>query len=404
MSVTENPVNSASSGPLQGLKILDFSTLLPGPYATMLLADMGADVLRVESPGRLDLVRVLPPMDGKQSAAHSFLNRGKRSLALDLKKEGAADIIKALVRQYDVVVEQFRPGVMARLGIGYETLKAINPKLIYCSITGYGQTGPYKDRAGHDLNYLAVSGVASYGGRGDSGPAPVGIQIADVAGGSHHAVMGVLAAVIHRQASGQGQYIDISMTDAAFALNAMTGAAHLVGGREPGPETEPLNGAGFYDYYQTQDGRYISVGGLEPQFVKALCEALGEPGRVVQGMSQRPQDQQEFKGYLRKLLVEKPFSHWVTFFQSLDVCVEPVLTLSEAASHPQIVARDMIVAVPKEDGVMQKQLGYPLRFSETPCHARYAGTALGAHTEEVLIEMGLSAEVQDVLKKKKVFG
>ena len=186
-------------GPLATLKVLDFSTLLPGPFASLLLADMGAEVLRIESPTRLDLLRVLPPHDQGVSASHAYLNRNKRSLALDLKQPEALEVIRSLLQDYDIVLEQFRPGVMERLGLGYEALKAINPKLIYVSITGYGQTGPYKDRAGHDINYLALSGVASYTGRADSGPLPLGMQVADVAGGSLHGVIGLLAAVIARQ-------------------------------------------------------------------------------------------------------------------------------------------------------------------------------------------------------------
>jgi len=213
---------------LNGLKVLDFSTLLPGPYASLMMADMGAEVLRVESPTRPDLVRALPPKDASgESAAHSYLNRGKKVIALDLKKPEAIEIVKQLVSEYDIVLEQFRPGVMSRLGLGYEQLKAINPKLIYCSITGYGQSGPFKDRAGHDINYLALSGVADYSRRRGEKPVPQGVQIADIAGGSHHAVMAILAAVIKRNNLNEGQYLDISMTDCAFSLNAMFGAGFL---------------------------------------------------------------------------------------------------------------------------------------------------------------------------------
>ena len=192
-------------GPLSLLKVLDFSTLLPGPFASLMLADMGAQVLRIESPTRLDLLRELPPFDQGVSASHAYLNRNKRSLALDLKQPQAVDVIKRLVADHDIVLEQFRPGVMDRLGIGYEALKAINPRLIYVAITGYGQTGPFRERAGHDINYLALAGVASHTGRKDSGPLPLGVQVADVAGGSLHGVVGLLAAVVARQQSGQGQ-------------------------------------------------------------------------------------------------------------------------------------------------------------------------------------------------------
>jgi len=365
-------------GPLSNLKVLDFSTLLPGPYATMLLADMGADVLRVEAPGRLDLTRVMPPLEDGVSTSHTFLNRGKRSLGLDLKQEGSADLVKQLVTEYDVVIEQFRPGVMDRLGIGYETLKAINPNLIYCAITGYGQTGPYKDRAGHDINYLSLAGVSSHCGRRETGPPPMGIQVADVAGGSHHAVMGILAAVIHRQQTGEGQFIDISMTDAAFALNTMAGAAALAGGQEQKPESSMLNGGTFYDYYQTSDGRWLSVGSLEPQFSDRLCDALGIPDMKSFALSQNPEHQQAIREALKSTIAQKTLAQWQDVFANVDACVEPVLTITEAAEHPQLKARGMVIDVAKGAGGTQKQIGHPIKFSATPCESRYIGRTLGA--------------------------
>ncbi|MCR8915199.1 CoA transferase [Marinobacter panjinensis] len=371
-------------GPLTQLKVLDFSTLLPGPYATMLLADMGADVLRVEAPGRLDLTRVMPPLEDGVSTAHTFLNRGKRSLGLDLKKEGSADVIKRLVKDYDVVIEQFRPGVMDRLGIGYDTLKAINPNLIYCAITGYGQTGPYKDRAGHDINYLSLAGVSSHCGRKETGPPPLGIQVADVAGGSHHAVMGILAAVIHRQQTGEGQYIDISMTDAAFALNAMAGAACLAGGQEQKPESSLLNGGAFYDYYRTSDGRWLSVGSLEPQFSSRLCEALGLTELKSLAVSQNPDQQKTLKAALSERIAEESLSHWQAVFANADACVEPVLTISEAAEHPQLQARNMVVGVDRGDGTLQKQIGFPIKFEKTKPEAGWIGKKLGADNDDYL--------------------
>jgi alpha-methylacyl-CoA racemase len=349
-------------GPLNHLKILDFSTLLPGPYATMMLADMGAEVLRVEAPDRVDLAKVMPPFDGKFSTTYSYLSRGKQTLQLNLKAEGSVEKVKALVRDYDIVIEQFRPGVMNRLGIGYDVLKAENPSLIYCAITGYGQTGPYRDRAGHDINYLALSGVASHSGRQDSGPPPMGIQIADVAGGSHHAVMGVLAAVIKRQQTGEGSFVDISMTDAAFALNTMAGAACLAGGQEQIPEGSMLNGGSFYDYYQTSDGRWLSIGSLEPQFSARLLEALELSELKKLTMSQKPEHQQELKAAIKQKVGEKPLSHWQEVFAETDACVEPVLTISEAAEHPQLKARGMVVEVDRGDGVGQRQLGAPIRI------------------------------------------
>lgn len=350
------------AGPLASMKVLDFSTLLPGPYATMLMADMGAEILRIEAPDRPDLVKVMPPFDGKFSTASSYLGRGKQTLPLNLKQEDSVEKVKELVKDYDIVIEQFRPGVMDRLGIGYETLKAINPRLIYCAITGYGQTGPYKDRAGHDINYLSIAGVASHSGRADSGPPPMGIQIADVAGGSHHAVMGILAAVVHRQQTGEGQFVDISMTDAAFALNGMAGAAALAGGQPQTPESALLNGGTFYDYYQTSDGRWLSVGSLEPQFSARLCDTLSLSDMKSLALSQKPEDQQALKAAIKEKIAAKTFAEWREIFAEVDACVEPVLTIEEAAEHPQLQAREMVVEKDRGDGVGQRQLGVPIRF------------------------------------------
>ncbi|MDF3029495.1 MAG: putative Alpha-methylacyl-CoA racemase [Moraxellaceae bacterium] len=387
-------------GPLSSLKVLDFSGLLPGPFGTMLLADMGAEVLRVESPSRPDLVRLMPPMDAGVSAAHAFLNRGKRGIAVDLKKPEGVELIKKLVADYDIVVEQFRPGVMDRLGVGYEALKAVNPKLIYCSITGYGQTGPYRDRAGHDMNYLSIAGVLGYNGRKATGPAPVSVQIADVAGGSCHAVMGILAAVIHRMQSGEGQFVDISMTDAAFTLHALTAPPALVAGQQPEMEGTQLNGGSFYDCYRTQDGRYLSVGGLEPQFFMAFCAAIGRPELAPQGMVMGvPEVVASLKAEIGREIGKKTLAEWEQVFATVDSCTEPVLSFAEACEHPQIKARELLVDVPRPDGGTQKQLGAAIKFSKTPASFRFIGTELGSHTDEVLREHGYAAEEIGALRR-----
>ncbi|NWN46965.1 CoA transferase [Pseudomonas sp. MAFF 301514] len=386
------------SGPLASLKVLDFSTLLPGPFASLMLADMGAEVLRIESPTRMDLLRVLPPHDQGTSASHAYLNRNKRSLALDLKQAEALEIVRALVKDYDILLEQFRPGVMERLGLGYEALKVINPRLIYVSITGYGQTGPYKDRAGHDINYLALAGIASYTGRQDSGPLPLGVQLADVGGGSLHAVVGLLAAVIARQQSGLGQYLDVSMTDCSFSLNAMAGAGYLACDVEPERESHVLNGGSFYDYYRSRDGRWMSVGSLEPGFMQQLCDALGRPELAVLGLSPtlKPALQVEFE--------KRSFDELCELFAGVDACVEPVLSLSEAVEHPQLKARQLVSQVPRGDGSTQAQLACPLKFSEGLPEPRHIGAAVGAHSDEVLAELGFSIQRIEALRRAKVVG
>ncbi|MBK5397057.1 CoA transferase [Pseudomonas sp. TH39(2020)] len=389
-------------GPLASLKVLDFSTLLPGPFASLLLADMGAEVLRIESPTRMDLLRVWPPHDQGVSASHAYLNRNKRSLALDLKQPEALEVIKQLLQDYDIVLEQFRPGVMERLGLGYEALKAINPKLIYVSITGYGQTGPYKDRAGHDINYLALAGLASYTGRADSGPLPLGMQVADIAGGSLHGVIGLLAAVIARQQSGLGQHLDVSMTDCAFSLNAMAGAGYLACGEEPGREDQMLNGGSFYDYYRSRDGRWFSVGSLEPAFMKQLCAALGRPELAAQGLSPKPAEQQALKNELKAEFEKHDFAQLCELFAGVDACVEPVLSLSEALRHPQMKARQLVTDVPRGDGTTQAQMACPLKFSQGLPEPRHIGAAIGQHTDQVLGELGYSVERIEELRLAKV--
>ncbi len=389
-------------GPLASLKVLDFSTLLPGPFASLLLADMGAEVLRIESPTRMDLLRVLPPHDQGVSASHAYLNRNKRSLALDLKQPEALEVIKQLLQDYDIVLEQFRPGVMERLGLGYEALKAINPKLIYVSITGYGQTGPYKDRAGHDINYLALAGLASYTGHADSGPLPLGMQVADIAGGSLHGVIGLLAAVIARQQTGQGQHLDVSMTDCVFSLNAMAGAGYLACGVEPGRENQLLNGGSFYDYYRSRDGRWFSVGSLEPAFMKQLCAALGLEELETLGLSPEPALQKALKNALRIEFETHDFAELCALFATLDACVEPVLSLGEAVRHPQLKARALVTDVPRGDGTTQAQMACPLKFSQGLPEPRHIGAALGQHTDQVLGELGYSAERIEALRRTKV--
>ncbi|BBP84475.1 CoA transferase [Pseudomonas sp. Pc102] len=391
-------------GPLASLKILDFSTLLPGPFASLLLADMGAEVLRVESPGRMDLVRVLPPHDGGTSTSHAYLNRNKRSIALDLKRPEAVEVVRQLVAEYDIVLEQFRPGVMGKLGVGYEALKAINPRLIYVSITGYGQTGPYRDRAGHDINYLALAGIASYTGRQESGPLPLGVQLADIAGGSLHGVMGLLAAVIQRQATGEGQHVDVSMTDCAFSLHGMAGAGYLGAGVEPVMENQALNGGSFYDYYRTRDGRWFSVGSLEPQFMQQFCAAIGRPELAARGLSPKPEDQRELKRAIEIEFEKRDFAQWSELFAALDACVEPMLPLSEAVRHPQIEARGLVTEVPREGLPAQRQIACPIKFSTGLPAPRHVGVAVGAHTAEVLAELGYTAEQIASLKAGKVTG
>ncbi len=290
---------------LSSLNILDFSTLLPGPFASKTLADLGAEVLRVESTKHPDFTRSLPSNSKGGLNAHASLNRSKQSIGLNLKQADAVKIVKKLVNKYDIVLEQFRPGVMKRLGLDYQELRKYNQSLIFCSLTGYGQTGPYRNRAGHDLNYLAISGISNYSRRKNESPVPQGIQVADIAGGAYHVVIGILAAVIHRQLTGEGQYIDISMTDAMFSMNVFEGSNWLSGGSGAEPESTMLNGGTLYDYYKTQDGRWVSVSSLEPLFLNALIKALELPENLL-NTSLDDQDAQKKLKEILKISNSKP--------------------------------------------------------------------------------------------------
>ena len=386
-----------SEGPLAGLKVVDFSTLLPGPYASMLLADMGADVIRVESPTRPDLVKSLPPMVGDRSAADLQLNRNKRSIAIDLKSTEGKKIALSLIADADVLLEQFRPGVMARFGLSYDDLCESHPKLVYCSITGYGQTGPWAPRAGHDLNYLSIAGLSSYTGRDREGPLPLAAQFADIAGGSHQAVMGILAAVIAAQRTGHGSHVDVSMTDAMFAMNGMTGAGALASGVDPERESEMLNGGSFYDYYRCGDDRYIAVAGLEPQFVDALADCLARHDlRALQNLHDR-EVQRKLKGELRQIFVTQNREYWLDLFADKDVCVTSVLTINEAAAHPQIESREMVIDTFVGDQAV-RQLAHPIKFSAFPTTGQHKqAPETGKHTISEMKRLGYSSALIEAL-------
>lgn len=376
------------AGPLQGLKILDFTTLLPGPYATMMLSDLGADVLRIVSGSRPDLTTLSPPFIGDTglSTSSAFLGRGKRSMTLNLKDPRGVRIVHQLLSTYDILIEQFRPGVMGKFGLDYANLKEQYPSLIYCSLTGYGQNGPLTSRAGHDINYLSRSGLMSYSGRIETGPVLTGMQIADIASGSYNSVIGLLSAIIYRQATGIGQYVDISMTDGMIAFNAMVGASFLVTGHEPGREGHYLNGGSLYDFYQTKDNQYISFGGLEPQFFAAFCQAIGRPDLTAGSVM--PPNVEQAKKEVREIIKTKTRDEWTEWFKQYDACVEPVLTLSEALNDPLVKERGMVVEVALPGGGQIKQLASPIKFSETPPGYDQVGLSVGTHTKEVLKELG----------------
>ncbi len=375
---------------LQGIRVLDLSRLLPGPFCSMLLADMGADVIKVEDPRGGDYIRAWKPLVGKNSGFHVVLNRGKRSMTLNLKDAGDVGIFRELVKTADVVLEGFRPGVMAKLGLGYETLQEINPRLVYCAITGYGLEGALALKAGHDLNYLALSGVLSYSGR-DGVPTLSGVQIADLGGGGLLAAFSIVTALLARERLGRGQCIDISMTDGSLAWNCLRWGKYLGDGEVPAPGDDMLNhGFACYNIYETLDGRYMTLGALEPQFWAAFCRTVDRPEWNQPDYFEPGPHQKVLADAIAALFAGKTQAQWVEIFQGKDCCCEPVMNLEEVLSSAEMKARGMVVDLVHETWGAYKQLGIAPKFSLTPGRIRGHAPELGEHTEEILRELNLS--------------
>jgi len=378
--------------PLEGIRILDLSRLLPGGFCTLLLADLGADVLKVEDTGMGDYVRWAPPYhegaeDSAKSALFLALNRNKRSIRVNLKDEGGRDVLLRLAREYDVLLESFRPGVLDRLGVGYERLREENPGLVYCAISGYGQDGPYRDRSGHDMNYLGLIGLL--GLTGDRGGPPVQSagQIADLGGGALMAAVGILAALRERDRSGEGQLVDVSMADGSLSWLAMVAARYFADGVVPHRGDPELAGAIVcYRPYECADG-WVTLGALEPKFWTAWCRGVGREDLIEKQFERPGSDTHE---QVAAILRERTREQWRTFASEHDCCLEPVLDLDEALDSELVRARGMVVELDQPGAGAVRQLGIPLKLSRTPGSVREPGPALGEHTHEVLRAAGYS--------------
>jgi alpha-methylacyl-CoA racemase len=371
---------------LRGIRVLDLSRLLPGPFLTMVLADMGADVVKVEDPKLGDYLRAFPPGKGGMSGRFLAINRGKRSLALDLKAARARDAFLTMVEKADVVVESFRPGVMDKLGIGYATLAARNPKIIVCSISGYGQTGPYVERAGHDLNYIALAGVLAMTGPQGGAPQMPGVQIADLAGGALWSATAILGALVGRDRTGKGAHLDISMCEGSLALLAAEFGNQFCGAK-PSRGTETLNGAAAcYGIYRTSDNRYLSVGALEPKFWIALNQAIGRAPNVAEIIGDAA-SQAKTREQLAAIFATKSASEWTAFFAERDCLVELVLEPHEVVDHPLHRARNVFFEIDGGEGVG------PIQQVRTPVGTPSHGAPpprLGQHSRDVLRDYGFS--------------
>jgi crotonobetainyl-CoA:carnitine CoA-transferase CaiB-like acyl-CoA transferase len=383
------------AGALERLKVLDLSRLLPGGFCTLLLADMGAEVVKVEDTGAGDYIRWMPPYYGGEeeqkagvaSAYFLALNRNKRSIRLNLKDERGREVFLRLVEHYDVVVESFRPGVMDRLGVGYDEMRRHNRRLIYCPISGYGQDGPLTARSGHDTNYLALNGLLGLTGRRGGPPIQSAGQIADLGGGGLMAAVGILAAVIERERSGEGQMVDISMTDGALSWLAMVAARYFAEGKVPHRgEPELTGGIACYVPYETKDGKWVSLGALEPKFWQNWCNGAERPDLIEKQFVHPDSDE---GAEIAAVFRERTRDEWTAFAGQHDCCLEPILDLDEALASDLVRARGMVVELDQPGIGKVKQLGAPIKLSRTPADTSGAAPALGADTDDVLREAGI---------------
>jgi len=356
---------------LAGLRLLDLSRQLPGPYCSTLLADLGMDVLVLTAP------------NDPFGTGIPFLARNKRSMTLDLKAPAGRDVFLALADRADVVLEGFRPGVTARLGIDHETLRARNPRLVYCAISGYGQDGPYRDNVGHDVNYLGYAGVLHYIGEAGRPPVIPGVQIADIGAGGLMAAVGILAALIGRATTGRGQLVDIAMLDGAVSWNVYHLLLYQLTGRLPERGGEQLTGHhACYAVYETRDGRHVTVGAYEPHFWATLCRHFGREDFIADQWAEGER-REEMLAFLRDRFRERTLAEWMRELGEADVCFGPVNTLDDVAVDPQVRHRGMLVEL---EG--HRMPGIPIKLSDTPGSLRTPPPRLGQHTDEVLRELG----------------
>jgi alpha-methylacyl-CoA racemase len=414
--------------PLEGIKVLDLSRLLPGGFCSLLLADFGADVLKVEDTGMGDYIRFSPPYyegahESAKSALFLSLNRNKRSIRLDLKTEPGREVLLRLVREHDVVLESFRPGVLDRLGVGYERMREENPGIVYCAISGYGQSGPKRAASGHDMNYLGLVGLLGLTGELGGEPVQAAGQIADLGGGALMAAFGIMAALHERDGSparppgsgspdgraervgsGEGQVVDVSMADGALSWLAMVAAGYFADGTVPRRGDLPLAGSLVcYRPYECADG-WVTLGALEPKFWQAWCRGVGREDLIAKQFERPGSDTH---AQVQEIFKTRSRADWEAFARKHDCCLEPVLELDEALSSELVREREMVVEI-EQPGVQRpvRQLGIPVKLERTPGEPRrLPGPALGEHTEEVLRAAGYSdAEVAELLQAGAVAG
>lgn len=383
--------------------MLDLSRLLPGPYCSLLLADLGMEVLKVEDPEQGDYLRMIGPIRKNDSANFLALNRNKKSMILNLKVKEGKEIFYKLIQSYDIVLESFRPGVMERLGIGYQELKKGNPRIILCSLSGYGQDGPYRERSGHDINYIGLGGVLELTGMKNSPPIPPAVQIADIGGGGMMAAIAILAAAIHREKTGKGQFLDISMMDGVVSWLSMHAGKYFMDGELPKRGDMHLTGRyACYQVYATKDERYMSLGAMEQKFWKNFCEAIGRRDLIYKQYIEG-EEQLRVIEEIQELFKTKTQKEWIDFFKNVDACCEPILTFEEVFHHPQVLHRQMVMEYEHPVEGKIRQVGHPIKSSQFDFEVRTPPPSKGEHTIEVLKTIGYSEkEIQHFKEVKAI--
>lgn len=375
--------------PLSNITVLDLTMLLPGPLCTMMLADFGARVIKIERPGFGDLMRNYLPKYPLYSGNFAILNRNKESMTLNLKSKEGKNLFLNLVKKSDVLVEGFRPGVMDRLELGYRDLCEINKGLIYCSISGFGQESPYRDVAGHDINYTGFNGILDLTGKKDGPPTLPGILVADIGGGAYPAVIGILLALLARNATGRGQFIDISMVDCSFLWLYYAAGTYFTSGMTPSRGRELINGGSArYQIYTTKDGCYLAVGALEDHFWENLCDLLD-----IHDPQIRFNDRENSDLAIQVLADKfrsKTSTEWAKAFEGADVCCNLIRGFQDAVSDPHFQLRGLIQSIIGPDGKPQTILGNPIKMSDTPPVIRRAAPLLGQDNRNILRELGYS--------------
>ncbi len=370
--------------PLDYITVLDLTRLLPGSVATMWLGDFGANVIKIEDTKSGDPARSMPPFINGEGAVFLATNRNKKSITLDLKSPDDKEIFLKLVAVADVLVEGFRPGVMHRLGFDYESLKMINPKLVYCSISGYGQDGPYRERGGHDINYMAIAGALGLNGLAREAPSIPGVQIADLAGGSMQSVMGILLALMARDKSGVGQFVDVSMMDGAFSMMQVPLSVYFATGHVPERGSETLSGKyACYNIYETSDGRHLSLGALELKFWTNTCQTLGREDLIPLHFA-GGEIQKNCIAEVRTIFKSKTAIEWLEIFASTDACLMLINSAEEAVNDPQVQQRELVIEIDHPKAGKLNQIANPVKLSATPAETFLPPPGLGEHTQEIV--------------------